>query len=85
MGIEKHEAQDVAQWMEWGVDFLKYDWTPTDPKSLERMGRVVKAAARDIVLSICTEARLSPHRGVQDLGAHVARHSRHLRHTGRAC
>ena len=31
---------------------------PTDPLSLERMGRLVKAAARDIVLSICTDARL---------------------------
>lgn len=58
VGMEKHEAQDVAQWLEWGVDFLKYDWCPTDPKSLERMGRAVKAAARDIVFSICTEARL---------------------------
>ena len=58
VGIEKHEAQDVAQWVEWGVDFLKYDWEPTDPKSLERMGRHVKTAARDIVLSICTAARL---------------------------
>jgi alpha-galactosidase len=58
VGIEKHEMQDVAQWVEWGVDFLKYDWTQTDAKCLERMGRVVKAAARDIVLSICTGARL---------------------------
>ena len=60
VGLEKHEAQDVAQWAEWGVDFLKYDWAPTDPCSLERMGRALRAVARDIVLSICTEARL-PH------------------------
>ncbi len=58
VGIEKHEAQDVAQWAEWEVDFLKYDWTPTDPKSLERMGRALKAAPRDIVFSVCTDARL---------------------------
>lgn len=58
VGINKHEAEDVAQWVDWEVDFLKYDWCPTDPKSLERMGRVLKAAERDIVLSICTEARL---------------------------
>ncbi len=74
VGNDKHEAQDVAQWVEWGVDFLKYDWAPTDPDSLERMGRVVKAAERDIVLSICTGARLSTYRGVQGVGAHVARH-----------
>jgi len=59
VGMEKHEAQDVAQWVAWGVDFLKYDWAPTDPRSLERMGRLIKTAERDIVLSICTEARLS--------------------------
>jgi alpha-galactosidase len=59
VGLEKHEAQDVAQWVEWGVDFVKYDWAPTDPRSLERMGRALRAAARDIVLSICTEARLT--------------------------
>lgn len=58
VGIDKHEAQDVAQWMAWGVDYLKYDWCPTDPISLERMGRLLKAAGRDVVLSICTEARL---------------------------
>lgn len=58
IGVRKHEAQDVAQWVEWGVDFLKYDWNPTDMKSLERMGRVVREAARDIVVSICTKARI---------------------------
>jgi alpha-galactosidase len=58
VGLEKHEAEDVAQWVEWGVDFLKYDWAPTDPTSFERMGRLVKAAERDMVLGICTQARL---------------------------
>ena len=58
VGMVKHEAQDMAQWVEWGVDFLKYDWTPTDSKSLERMGRLAKEAARDVVVSICTDARL---------------------------
>jgi len=58
VGVEKHEPEDVAQWLEWEVDFLKYDWRPTDPRSLERMGRLLKESSRDIVLSICTEARL---------------------------
>ncbi len=72
VGVEKHEVQDVAQWDAWEVDFLKYDWCPTDPKSLERMGRVVKTAARDIVFSICTEARLS-HIDVHRAWAHMWR------------
>ena len=40
------------------MDFLKYDWNPTDVKSLERMGRLVQGASRDIVVSICTKARI---------------------------
>jgi alpha-galactosidase len=59
VGRHKHESADVAQWAAWGVDFLKYDWTPTDPRSEERMGRALQAAPRDIVLSICTNARLA--------------------------
>ena len=59
VGINKHEAEDVEQWVDWEVDFLKYDWVPTDPRSLERMGRLLKEAARDVVFSICTNARLA--------------------------
>lgn len=59
VGREKFEACDVAQWVDWDVDFLKYDWAPTDPKSLARMGRPLKAAPRDILFSVCTDAKLA--------------------------
>lgn len=58
IGVDKHEAQDVAQWVDWEIDYLKYDWAPTDPESTERMGKLLKSAPRDIILSLCTEARL---------------------------
>ncbi len=58
VGINKHEAEDVAQWVEWGVDYLKYDWCPNDPVSTERMGRVLKSANRDILFSITNQARI---------------------------
>ena len=58
VGLQKHEPNDVAQWVEWGVDFLKYDWAPTDDIALERMGRPLKAASRDIVFSVCTDAKV---------------------------
>ena len=58
MGQTKHEPNDVAQWVEWGVDFLKYDWHPTDDIALERMGRPLKAAPRDIIFSVCTGAKV---------------------------
>lgn len=58
VGKEKYEANDVAQWVDWEVDFLKYDWAPTDPVCLERMGHLLKNSPRDIVLSICTGAKI---------------------------
>ena len=58
VGQTKHEPNDVAQWVEWGVDFLKYDWHPTDDIALERMGRPLKAAPRDIIFSVCTGAKV---------------------------
>jgi alpha-galactosidase len=57
VGKEKYEANDVAQWVDWNVDYLKYDWAETDPICLERMSRCLKNSARDIVLSICTGAK----------------------------
>jgi alpha-galactosidase len=57
VGVNKHEPADVKQWVDWGVDFLKYDWAPNAPKELLRMAEPLKAAPRDIILSICTDAR----------------------------
>lgn len=59
IGINKHEANDVAQWVEWNIDFLKYDWMPNDTKSLERMGRLLKESGRDFVLCMCLDARIA--------------------------
>jgi alpha-galactosidase len=58
VGKEKYEANDVAQWVDWDVDFLKYDWALGDMASLERIGRVIKNASRDIVLSLCTGMKI---------------------------
>ncbi len=58
VGRTKHEADDVAEWAEWGVDMLKYDWLGTDPLSTERMGRLLRDSPRDVIFSICTDARL---------------------------
>jgi len=58
IGINKHEASDVAQWVEWNMDFLKYDWTPNDPKTLGRMGRLLKGCERDFIVCVSLEARI---------------------------
>ncbi|MDD8027893.1 MAG: putative Ig domain-containing protein, partial [Acidobacteriota bacterium] len=64
VGAYQHEAQDVERFVEWGFDFLKYDWcTFTDVakgKGLDELQRpyreisaILAKQSRDIVLNIC--------------------------------
>jgi alpha-galactosidase len=57
-----HEESDVAQWCDWGVDYLKYDWCSyratedgvAGAQAPYRLMRsVLDKAPRDIVYSIC--------------------------------
>jgi len=64
-GSYGHEQQDVDRFVEWGFDFLKYDWcsygrtlkrkpTLEDYKRPYRlMGRILRRARRDIVFNLC--------------------------------
>ncbi len=68
-GSNQHEALDVARFVEWGFDFLKYDWCSYDevvPKAddpeheRERlmqpyrvMGKLLAEQPRDIVFNLC--------------------------------
>jgi alpha-galactosidase len=58
-------SNDVAQWVAWGMDYLKYDWYPDVPHTEEISGALA-SQRRDIVLSISNTA--SP-----DLAAEWAR------------
>ncbi len=46
------EDRDVAQWAEWGVDYLKYDWFPNDGPHVESMARALRKSGRDVVYSL---------------------------------
>jgi alpha-galactosidase len=64
-----HEAIDIQSYVEWGFDFLKYDWcsygryiNKTEPTSPEMdkfqkpyilISKLIKDAPRDIVLNMC--------------------------------
>lgn len=50
------DENDAAQWAEWGVDYLKYDWNPNDSASTVRMARALKNSGRDIVYSLSNTA-----------------------------
>lgn len=60
------EESDVAQWCEWGVDYLKYDWCSYRATEQGRAGAqapyrlmrsILDKAPRDIVYSICQYGR----------------------------
>lgn len=59
IGLDKHEAEDVAQWADWGIDYFKYDWHHTDMELAGRMSRALRASSRDIVYSITTNVALA--------------------------
>ncbi|MGZ5553905.1 MAG: putative Ig domain-containing protein [Chthoniobacterales bacterium] len=48
--------QDVAQWSAWQVDYLKYDWVPTDLAHAEEMRESLRRSDRDIVFSVANNA-----------------------------
>ncbi len=58
LGQYHFEKEDVAQFAAWGVDYLKYDWNPIDTVSLARIGKEIKKAQRDILLSISNSGTL---------------------------
>ena len=59
-----HEEQDVARFVDWGYDFLKYDWCSYDnignrdsladlQKPYILISKILKNQKRDIVLNLC--------------------------------
>lgn len=48
--------EDAAQWAEWGIDYLKYDWYPADYYSLKEMHDALEKTGRDIIYSISNGA-----------------------------
>jgi alpha-galactosidase len=60
-----HEAQDINSYVEWGFDFLKYDWCSYGRNEVEsqepdwlqkpyrQISELIRSAPRDIVLNMC--------------------------------
>ena len=53
------EEIDAKQYARWGFDYLKYDWTPNDVPTTERMSKALKSQPRDLIYSLSNEATLS--------------------------
>ncbi|MFO0892468.1 MAG: putative Ig domain-containing protein [Isosphaeraceae bacterium] len=63
-GAYQHEEEDVRRFVEWGFDFLKYDWCSygqiapkPDRAALEKpyrlIGEILRKQPRDLVLNLC--------------------------------
>ena len=64
IGAYQHEEQEVARFVEWGFDFLKYDWCSYGKivpkpdlaalqKPYRQISEILKKQPRDIVLNLC--------------------------------
>jgi len=68
-GAYQHEEQDARQFVDWGFDFLKYDWCtysrvagpkpdlPALKKPYEQMGDILRRQKRDVVFNLCQYGR----------------------------
>ncbi|KAF0096036.1 MAG: alpha-galactosidase [Puniceicoccaceae bacterium 5H] len=55
-GRHSFVEKDVAQWISWGVDYLKYDWKPNDVEHTREIAELLAASERDVVLSLSNKA-----------------------------
>ena len=48
---------DVRQWEDWGIDYLKYDWTSSinqpNTDNIKKMAAALRGCRRDIIFSLC--------------------------------
>lgn len=56
IGKEHMEENNVRQWDQWGVDYLKYDWNLCDPPTANEMKQELLKASRDIPMCVTTNA-----------------------------
>lgn len=56
VGVDRREKNNVAQWCEWGFDYLKYDWAPCDPTNAEYMRKELVKAPRDFGFCVTVKA-----------------------------
>ena len=67
VGARWHFGDDVRQWAEWGVDFVKVDWFPNDPMTTRRIAEELRNCGRDIALSLSNNAPMEAATELLDL------------------
>ena len=56
IGVIRKERNNALQWEEWGFDYLKYDWQPTDPVNADLMRLELKKLNRDFGFCVTVHA-----------------------------
>ena len=56
LGKYSFTANDAAQFGDWGIDYLKYDWAPNDVAHTTEMAEALRKTGRDIVFSLSCAA-----------------------------
>ncbi|MEM9824335.1 MAG: NPCBM/NEW2 domain-containing protein, partial [Bacteroidota bacterium] len=74
VGQYTFDQEDVAQWVDWGIDYLKYDWKIALPSTI-RMNEVLKTCGRDIIFTLSNTAKI-------DLASELSQHSNSWRTSG---
>jgi alpha-galactosidase len=52
IGKYSFAENDARQWAAWGIDYLKYDWTPNEVPETEEMAGALRDSGRDVVFSL---------------------------------
>ena len=56
IGTVRKEKNNAEQWCEWGFDYLKYDWAPTDTVNAELMRQELVKLERDFGFCVTVSA-----------------------------
>jgi alpha-galactosidase len=51
-------TNDAQEWASWGVDYLKYDWWPTEEPQVAEMSEALRKTHRNIIYSVSNSASL---------------------------
>jgi len=59
LGKYSFADKDAAQWARWGVDYMKYDFSPVNIPVLREMSEALKASGRDIYFSLSNTPKVA--------------------------
>ena len=62
IGVIRKEKGNALQWADWGFDYLKYDWRPSDPYNAELMRKELVKTDREFGFCVTVKARPEYHK-----------------------